>query len=417
MKNKYLLTLLYLTTFTCFAQWSQVNNGISNLSTGARLIGSTNTDIFAVSIASGVYKTNDNGNNWTQVNTPIGFTSPPKCGYYFNGNYFVGLDNSTNCIYYTSDSGENWTSGNGSPASTVVKGFLGLSSTLFAYTSSKGVYRSTDGGVSWNEINTGLTNLKIASMTSINSKIVLATEGAGIFISSDNGDNWVQSNSGMTGSLNGTFVWTMGDKLYYHSLVFNGYYSSSNEGVKWSSTSLPVFSQNSAPGTKSLKEVYRSGNNLYMIVKTQNGLSINDSVYSTKNEGTSWANITGDLPNDVLGSGLTEFGDAIFIAYGSANLGIYKRSIDTSLGLKVEDLSELVGMYPNPFQDKIYLSNSSNNSIKQIFLYDNLGKTIKIELIDNQYIATSDLSEGVYLIEIQFTDDSIFKRKLVKSLN
>jgi len=413
MKKIYISTVIFLLSLTCFAQWIQVNNGINNLATGARLLGSSNTVLFTVSIASGVFKTNDKGNSWTQVTTPVGFTSPPKCGYYFNGKFFVGLDNSTNCISYTSDNGSNWTFGIGSPASTVVRGFISLSSDIFAYTSTKGVYKSNDGGVSWNTVNTGLTNLKIASMTIVNTKIVLATEGAGVFVSSDNGSNWILSNTGIAGSKNGTFVWTMGSNLYFYTLTGNQYYSSNNQGSSWVSAVRPPFFQSSIIGqTKSIKEVYRNGNNLYMMSKTQYGISITDSVFITTNDGVNWTNITENLPNDILGGGLTEFGGNSFIAYGSSNLGIY-RKVNT-VGLKDNYLADLLSVYPNPFIDKISISNSSNGKIKHISIYDNLGKLVLSDFSNTEYINTSFLSNGLYVMKIVFSDKSTAKKKLIK---
>ncbi|HOZ87720.1 MAG TPA: T9SS type A sorting domain-containing protein, partial [Bacteroidia bacterium] len=353
--------------------------------------------------------------NWTQVTTPVNFTSPPENGYYFSGKYFVGLDNSTNCIAYTTDNGTTWTNGIGSPAATEVRGFVDLSGNLFSYTKDKGVFKSTDGGVNWVAANTGLTNLKIASMTTIGTKIVLATEGAGVFVSSDNGGNWVQSNSGITGSLNGTFVWTMGANLYFYKLTGNQYYSSNSQGANWIAAVRPSFLQSTNIAiTKSIKEIYRNGNNLYMISKTQNGLSINDSVFITNNEGVSWANITDNLPNDVLGAGLTEFGGNLYIAYGSVNLGIYKRAVSTTVGITENNFADLLRIYPNPFNDKIVLSNFSNEKIKQVFIYDNLGKLIKSENGDAEYINTDDLDRGLYFMQIVFSDNSTVKKKLMK---
>jgi photosystem II stability/assembly factor-like uncharacterized protein len=415
MRIIYLSTVIFFASITCFAQWRQVNNGITSIPLGSRLIGASNTDLFAVALNVGVFKTNDHGNNWTQVTTPVNFTSPPENGYYFSGKYFVGLDNSTNCIAYTTDNGTTWTNGIGSPASTEVRGFIDLSANLFAYTKDKGVFKSTDGGVNWSSANTGLTNLKIASITTIGTKIVLATEGAGIFISSDNGSNWVQSNTGIIGSLNGTFVWTMGTNLYFYKLTGNQYYSSNNQGTSWTTAVRPAFLQSSIIGqTKSIKEVYRSGNNLYMMSKNQYGISITDSVFITSNEGSKWTNITDNLPNDVLGAGLTEFGGNIYIAYGSANLGIYKRALITNVGINENDITDLLSIYPNPFNDKIVISNLSNKKIKQVSFYDNLGKLVLSESSNAEYISTDGLNKGLYFTQILFSDNSTVNKKLIK---
>lgn len=236
-----------------------------------------------------------------------------------------------------------------------------------------------------------------------------------MFLSSDNGNNWTQSNTGITGNLSGTFVWTMGSNVYLYLKTLNRYYSSNNQGASWTTAVKPSFLQSSIIGqTKSIKEVYRSGNNFYMMSATQYGISITDSVFVTKNEGANWTNITENLPNDILGAGLTEFGGNIFIAYGSAYFGIYRRATTINVGTNENILVDLISIYPNPFNDKIVLSNSTNEKIKQISVYNNLGKLTLSEIGNTEYINTAGLSNGFYLMEIIFSDNSIVKRKLIK---
>uniref|UniRef100_UPI00261B2A03 T9SS type A sorting domain-containing protein n=1 Tax=Flavobacterium sp. TaxID=239 RepID=UPI00261B2A03 len=74
-------------------------------------------------------------------------------------------------------------------------------------------------------------------------------------------------------------------------------------------------------------------------------------------------------------------------------------------------------MVPNPASDfvQIYLQNNSE-SIKSILIHDVLGKTIKMidELNSNQtQINTSELSQGVYMIEITTNDGLKQVKKLV----
>lgn len=349
------------------------------------------------------------------VTAPPGFTSPPKCGYYFNGKYFLGYESTSTCATYSTDNGATWNSVTGLPdVKTKVLGFFNVSNDLFLYTSAKGVFKSTDGGLTWNAANNGLSNLKIMSVTIINSKIVLATDGGGVFISSDNGSNWVQSNSGITSSLNSNIVWTMGSNLYFYTIVGNQCFTSNNEGANWTSynNKFPFLKSSTFGQVKSIKEVYRNGSNLYMMSTTQLSLSISDSVFISTNEGANWKNITDNLPNEILGGGLTEFNGNLFIAYGSANTGIYRRS--TTLGTNESNLSNSVNVYPNPFNDKIMLSNATSQSIKQVFVYDELGKLVLSEIGNFEFVNTSNLNSGIYLFKIVFSDNSSLNRKLLK---
>jgi hypothetical protein len=50
MKKIYISFAFVLFNIVCNAQWQQVNNGFSNFTGGARMLGATNTDLFALSI-------------------------------------------------------------------------------------------------------------------------------------------------------------------------------------------------------------------------------------------------------------------------------------------------------------------------------------------------------------------------------
>jgi len=414
MRTLALSFLALFVSISCVAQWSPMNSGFGSLATGTRLLGASDTHLFAVSIASGVYRADLQGNTWTPVTTPVGISSAPKCGYYYGGRFFVGLDNSTNCIYYTPDNGVTWTGAVGSPASTVVRGFVGLPTALFAYTSSSGVYRSSDGGVSWSASNTGLTNLKIVSMTVIDSRIVAATDGGGVFVSTDGGSNWSQSNKGITAALRGTIVWTMGSTLYYYTKTGNQYFSSVDQGGTWTVAARPSFLQSSVIGlTKSLKEVYRSGTNVYMMSTTQYGISITDSVYASSNDGATWEDITGNLPVSVLGSGISETHGYIYMAYGTPDHGIWRRAT-TALGVHDDGGSDAIELYPNPFTDNIVVAGSSRASIQRITVYDILGRTVISEEGNVDRLHTEGIGNGPYVVHVTMADQSTIVKTLIK---
>ncbi len=408
MRKIYLSTVILFASITCFAQWGQVNNGITNLTSGAKLLGSSNTHLFSGTLGGGkMYRTNDNGNSWTEIQAPVP-GNVPECGYYFNGKYFSGLNSSMNCVYYTIDNGTNWNNVTGGPQTTVVRGFIDLSGSIFAYTSSAGIYKSSDGGLSWSAANSGLTNLNIIWMETINTKLIAATIGGGIFISTDNGVTWAQSNSGIAGGdLNAELVWRMGNNLYY-TAQGGGSYSSNNEGTTWASWTKPY-----VMGLGVL-EIHRYGSNLYMEARHFSG-GLRDSVYISSNEGVSWTNITDNLSaTDLNASGITEFGGFVFIAYNliSPNLGIYRRA--STVGIEENVISNDIIIYPNPFTNKIVLSNFSNLIIKQVFIYDNLGKLIISANGGTNEINMDNLNTGLYFIKITLSDNSTVTRKLIK---
>lgn len=408
MKKLYLPTLFLLLGLPVWAQWSPVNNGLTNLTSGAKLLGNSNTHLFSGTLGGQkMYRTNTNGNNWVEIQPPVS-GNVPECGHYFNGRYFSGLNASTDCIFYTTDNGTTWNSVSGGPQTTVVRGFLNLSGDVFAYTSSKGIYKSADGGSTWSAANTGLSNLNVAWMETLNSKLLAATIGGGVFISSDNGASWVQSNTGIaSGDLNATYVWRMGTSLYYTSQG-GGWYSSSNSGTNWT-----VWAKPAVMGL-GINEIYRNGSNLYLESRHFAG-GLRDSVYFSSNEGANWLNITGNLAaNNLNASGITEFNNDVFIAYNimSPNMGIYRRT--ASVGLNENQLSVLINPYPNPLQDKLFLTNQSPYGIVSVTIYDYQGKLVSPHHHPTFPITTSKLPDGMYLLHITLSDNTVLHKKLVK---
>lgn len=163
-----------------------------------------------------------------------------------------------------------------------------------------------------------------------------------------------------------------------------------------------------------VNEIYRNGANLYLEARHFSG-GLRDSIYITSNEGTTWTNITANLSaNDLNASGITEFGGFVFIAYNlsSPNLGIYRNTM--AVGVNENYLSDLIGVFPNPCNDKIVVSNSSDEKIKQISIYDNQGKLVLSVGRNESSLNTSRLNNGLYFMEIMFSDNSTVRRKLLK---
>ena len=74
-------------------------------------------------------------------------------------------------------------------------------------------------------------------------------------------------------------------------------------------------------------------------------------------------------------------------------------------------------MYPNPAQDRVTVSNSSNIQLETAVIYDLTGKMInQIDLSTmqgEQMIDISDLASGVYVVQLTSDTSSAIKR-LVK---
>ena len=131
-------------------------------------------------------------NFWAQTNGPQGGDGIALTTN-VSGHIFVGTQGGG--IFRSTDNGETWTGVNSGLTATNVRA-LAISPTdhIFAGTFG-GVFRSTDNGDSWTSVKNGLEFPFVISL-SINSDgdIFAGTfEGGGVYRSTDDGDNWTLS--------------------------------------------------------------------------------------------------------------------------------------------------------------------------------------------------------------------------------
>ena len=88
----------------------------------------------------------------------------------------------------------------------------------------------------------------------------------------------------------------------------------------------------------------------------------------------------------------------------------------TILGNQDNELSNAIVLYPNPANEQVTLSNSSNISLETAMIYDLNGKLIsQINLQDMQserVIDVSSYATGVYMVHITGEQSSVVKRMI-----
>ncbi|QHI34659.1 Soluble aldose sugar dehydrogenase YliI [Kordia antarctica] len=102
-------------------------------------------------------------------------------------------------------------------------------------------------------------------------------------------------------------------------------------------------------------------------------------------------------------------------AAGLSNGVIYK-IIDTTLDVEENSLSNNYQLYPNPTQDFFQINNQNSASqIKEVVMYSFSGKLISNTRIstENQKITTSQLSKGIYIVQLISNNDAVSYHKLV----
>lgn len=139
-------------------------------------IAASSTNIFYMANTDGIYRSTDQGQNWTKTNLPAtvfnGNSSERHDGQRMaidpaNSN-FVIAGTQSNGLWMTRDGGTTWskvtavpqgTAGDGGYSGIYIKG-----STIYVGTAGNGVYSSTDGGTTWKAIG-GPANASIATMS------------------------------------------------------------------------------------------------------------------------------------------------------------------------------------------------------------------------------------------------------------
>jgi hypothetical protein len=167
-------------------------------------VGGADTNLFAANYGHGVFRSTDNGANWTSVNT--GLTSPKVLTLLASDtNLFVGTQDSG--VFRSTDGGRSWTAANAGLENLFIKA-LAVSpqwkgvTKLFAAAWDAGntygyIYFSTDNGRSWTLVNLGLECREVCCFAVSPSSdgaappiIFAGNDGAGVYRSTDNGASW-----------------------------------------------------------------------------------------------------------------------------------------------------------------------------------------------------------------------------------
>ncbi len=191
---------------------------------------SIGTIIYAGTYNSGVFKSLDNGENWTEVND--GLEYPGIRSMLIKGStIFVGTEGG---VYKSTDQGISWIAAkNGLPENTVHA--LTLSgANLLASVWAWGIYMSTDNGESWNTVNSGLPSgdLHLYAFANVSSTTVLVGGSEGTFISTNSGLSWTGINNGLPNSPEVYSLAYSGGNLIAGTSNY-GIYVSADNGEHW----------------------------------------------------------------------------------------------------------------------------------------------------------------------------------------
>ena len=175
--------------------WTAVNRGLANTNVRALAIDPTSGHIFAGTDGGGIFRSMNNGDNWTAQNSGLLNFNISALAINSSGHIFAGTDGGG--IFRSMDNGENWTAVNIGLGSTSRVGALAINSTsghVFAGTNSR-VYRSMDNGESWASVS-GPPFYTVVALA-INSRGHIFWGDGGVYRSTNNGNSWTAVNSGL----------------------------------------------------------------------------------------------------------------------------------------------------------------------------------------------------------------------------
>lgn len=413
-KVLFLLILLFLLSHPqAFSQWEQTQAPAGTVNAMQ-----ANDEVVLACIGDVLYRSTDNGENWTVTGT--GITQFPLLDIISLPGTSTFYACSEEYIYKSVDNGENWIS------LVVTRSFANLiylyyhDEALFAAAGVgpyHGLHRTTDDGQTWQLLNNGLTSNGSQSMTHDEFYLYIGLVGTGpgsepgVFRSMDNGDNWEFASTGLETDIDR--MTALGSRIYACS--YASVYYSSNHGASWNYTTglLPGIPVISLIGTYN-----------YIIACQLVGpfkLPGNGNTWEPWQQGLSTTNA------------FKLISDGEYSYCGTGDNGIWRRPVGQLVGLE-EDfdtdwISRCITVYPNPTHGEIRILISSTGipsgqKIHQlqilksrIEIADLSGKVIKSQNLQtenkNQVPDISHVMPGTYFVRLMIEDQLIVK-KIIK---
>jgi photosystem II stability/assembly factor-like uncharacterized protein len=249
------------------ASWNQVNNGLNKLAVYTFAVNSLN--LFAGTYNGEVYRSVNEGDSWTQVHllpniklqSGAELTNGAVTALVLkDSNLFAGIyaqipdggKPGFGGVYRSINNGGSWTETlKAWPGFGVIA--LAVNGTYLFAGTNRGVYRSADNGDSWILVNNGLTNIDVTTIA-VSGTYLLVSTASGVYRSIDHGDSWTRANlpfgvTGLTANSATLFAWNDG------SYVFR----SVNNGDSWTEVN-GVFPKS---GLKTISMMIVKGENIF----------------------------------------------------------------------------------------------------------------------------------------------------------
>mgnify|MGYP001180964189 FL=1 len=393
--KKFLIAVFVVCVFVqvSLSQWQPDTNGIGYLSERS-LIASGN-NLFTGTFNAGVFKSTNNGNNWTQtsLNNQFVFSLAASGSNVYAGTYGNG-------VYLSTNNGSTW-------APTTLTGQFVVSlavsgSYIFAGVFYNGVYVSSNNGSTWTQ--TALNSGDVYSLAVSGSSIIAGKYLNGVSISSNNGTTWTQT------ALNNQTIQSLlvnGNDIYAGTYYGAGIYKSTNSGINWAQTTL------------SNRSIYSFAIIGSTIVAGSDGYG----VYTSIDNGSSWIQRNEGFTGGPKVYGLCVLNNYIFAAtdYSEYRRGMNELNVIEQISAEIPETFSLSQNYPNPFNPVTNIKFSiAKSGFVKLLVYDITGRETMVIVNGNLTAGTynalidaSGLASGVYLYRLETDDFAGIKKFIV----
>lgn len=287
------------TTWSVEAQWVPTNGPAGT--TAYRLF-TTDGNILA-GTNGGLFLSANEGQTWTPRSNGIAFPmifDVAKKG----SRLFVATNGSG--LQRSDDNGQSWSNSNAGIPYTSFSAVAVINDVVLlgSYTNG-GIYRSVDDGISWTKITDGIGGLETVLSFLVSGNNLYATTYSGIYLSTNNGESWSSINSNLPSTGISAFTLVGSDLIVSVQVGKQGYdiYKSDDQGASWSFVAATGLTD---------KQVWRfkEYNNI-LFASTASGLFVSEDA------GSSWSLNTDAV---IIANDFLEMNDKLFAA---TRYGIY----------------------------------------------------------------------------------------------
>ena len=409
--KKYLLLLLVITN-VLFAQWFHTN--LDSVAVNALVI---NADTIFAGTSLGLYRSSDNGINWTISNTGLPDVEILSlCIYPFGeGNTYLFAGTVDSGVYRSADNGSSWVKTYTGDIVGEVTSFTYSDTILYAGTDASDmvttgtygiIYRSTNGGIAWEKVreDEAIYTLAISGGNVFAGRGRTAPGGKGEVIrSTNNGESWTPLN---TGFIIAYSIVVCGTKIFAGG-PNGGVFYSVNNGDNWNA-------MNAGLKNKIINRLIVYDLNLF-------SGSLGGGVFLLTNNSDTWKDVNfGMTDTNIISFAVNR--TTLFA--GTKGGGVWRRelsemitSVDNNIG-GLPSIFELDQNYPNPFNPTTVITYQlpviSKATLK---IYDVLGCEVAT-LVDEEQSAgwkevewnANGFASGIYFYKLQAGSNSDIKK-------